>query len=688
MKYRSFNEELLIATALLINVFNDIIIDRRKHGLKRDFSKPISLKEVAQQKIEIPCILGERSSILRSLENEPGRYKLPLIILSNKNIKTDSVRMVDLHNDVFYQQDSQFFDLDPEDPLYKPQQLGKRRAQPIIMDFDMTIITKYKEDLDQIISNWAVFFRPDVYVKWWSPRRPGETINSEILWNQSIGFELPIEYQPTNVFTYKGSTSFSFKTWLFPGMYTVENKIDPDSEAVIKKFKFFPNRGSWYDDEDIASGEKDENYESDAWYFGEVEVTPEPENNNEIIEPISDNNDYDREDLYDLYPYQYTDLGQMGFWGVDSNQKFHNVGTDSEGIKSGLYAVNNVFAHNYPEISGDPVLSKTKYNTLIGDIFSNYDKYLINRWNNYQNYLMMDQINGSGGNGYLKNVYFKGGFKEEDIMSNPPSGDFLYHHFAKTYVKNKNTLYEKVVSAEFGDSFINEMKLNLNYNIESKNLTLSASFNDNNINVNALSVFNSEKGIYQRFKMDSITTVKENVIRFNFERELNNTFELLSEKSKTQTKNVILYNSLIPGNEIQFEMESPEFKDRSLKILNILQAHKKSIELNELENNVFEMVFNNSKIGTILRSKGLLDLPFRKFSLISQSYLNGCYYQILVNKYVYLILKLSGSSFDNADVYDFGILAPIRFNIYHAPIFEIAIPESKMLLGFSINVEI
>ena len=106
MKYRSFNEELLIATALLINIFNDIIIDRRKHGLKRDLSKPISLKEVAQQKIEIPCILGDRSIILRSLENEPGRYKLPLIILSNKNIKTDTLRMVDLHNDVFYQQDS------------------------------------------------------------------------------------------------------------------------------------------------------------------------------------------------------------------------------------------------------------------------------------------------------------------------------------------------------------------------------------------------------------------------------------------------------------------------------------------------------------------------------------------------------------------------------------------------------
>ena len=697
MRYRSFNEELLIATALLINVFNDIIIDRRKHGLKRDFSKAISLKEVAQQKIEIPCILGDRSSILRSLENEQGKYKLPLIILSNKSIKTDTLRMVDLHSDVFYQQDSQFNELDPENPLYKPQQLGKRRAQPIVMDFDMTIITKYKEDLDQIISNWAVFFRPDIYVKWWSPRRPNETINSEILWNQNIGFELPIEYNPTNVFSYKGTTSFSFKTWLFPGMYSVENKIDPDSEAIIKKFKFYPNRGSWYDDEDLEAGEKDSNDNDGAWYFGEVEVNDDSQSNNEnsetqngennIYDAIDESDEYDKEDLYKLKPYDVKDLGQMGFWGVSTGQEFYNSGDDVEGLTGGLYAVNNVFAHNYPAISGDPVLSKMKYNTLVGDIFSNYDKHLIMKWNDYQNFLSMDMIQDGEGNAFLKNVYFKGGFAEDDIMAAPPSGDFLYKHFSKTYIKNKNTSSERLVSAKFGDSFIDKMSMHLDYNIDSKNLTLSATFNDNNIDVKMLSVSNSEKGIHQQFYMDSITKTKSKMIRFNFEREIDKNFDIVSSKSKTQTKNVILYNSLIPGKEIEFEMEAPEFKDRSLKILNILNAHKKSLELNELNDNVYEMAFNNSKIGAILRSKGLLELPFRQLVLVSQSFVNGNYYQILMNRYVYMILKLSGTSFDNADIYDFGIHAPLKFNIYHAPVFEISIPESKMLLGFAIDME-
>jgi hypothetical protein len=127
MKYRSYNSEILIATTLLVNVFNDIIIDRRKHGLKRDFSKPVSLNDIVQQEIEIPCVLGDRSVILKSLENEQGRYKLPIIILQNKSIKTDTSRMVDLHNDVFYQVDEQFSKLETSHHLYKPQQLSKKR---------------------------------------------------------------------------------------------------------------------------------------------------------------------------------------------------------------------------------------------------------------------------------------------------------------------------------------------------------------------------------------------------------------------------------------------------------------------------------------------------------------------------------------------------------------------------------
>lgn len=128
MKFRSYNSELLISQALITNVFNDIIIDRRAHGVNRgDYSTPIDLSTIVQKKIEVPCIVGDRDIILRSLENESGALKLPLFILQIKSIKVDNNRQSDLFADVYYQVDSQFSKLSPEHHLYQPYNLSKRR---------------------------------------------------------------------------------------------------------------------------------------------------------------------------------------------------------------------------------------------------------------------------------------------------------------------------------------------------------------------------------------------------------------------------------------------------------------------------------------------------------------------------------------------------------------------------------
>lgn len=670
MKYRSFNEELLIATALLINVFNDIIIDRRKHGLNRDFSKTISLKDYAQQEIEIPCILGERSSILKSLENEGGRYKLPLIILSNKSIKTDTLRMVDLHSDVFYQQDSQFSKLDPSDPLYKPQQIGKRRAQPINMEFDMTIITKYKEDMDQIISNWMVFFKPDIYVKWWNPRRDTEEINSQILWNHNLNYELPIEYNPTNVFTYKSTTSFTFKTWLFPGINSEEHKIDPSMEKIIRKFRIFPNRGLWWSDDEIELGEKDANYNDETYMFGNIYKNEEFDDDDPLRE-------YDSDNLYTFEAIKQKQESPFAFFGINPGDKFYNDGSDIDGLNEGKYVVNNILKNN------DIRLDKT-----LSDTYTNYEKDLINIWSNYQTYLLLGPIKDSSGTAFIKNVYFKGGFPEEAAHADPPSGDLLYRRFCRVYTQNEGTDNEKIVSSEFGDSFINNMFMSLNYNIDTKNLTLSSSIDDNNYIANAIAVFNSEKGIYHNFSIKSTTKVPSQEIKINIERECDSNFDLIEESSKDQTKNVMLLNKLINGKSVEFEFQLPDFKRRSLKLINLLSVYKKSINLNEIRPGEFEIIFNDSKVGAILKEKDLYDVQFMAFSLSYQTFLKGFMYQVLINKYIYLVIKINERTPDDAEIYDFGVISPFKFTENHAPIFEITIPESKMLLGLAIDMEI
>lgn len=319
MKYRSYNSEIIIATSLIINVFNDIIIDRRKQGLNKDYSKPLSLDDIVQQKIEIPCILGDRSAILKSLENEPGRYKLPLIILQMKSLKTDTNRMADLHADVFYQKDSSFNKLNVNNDLYRPYDLSKKRGQPVIIDYDMTIITKYKEDMDQILSNWIVHFRPDIYFKWWHPKVKYEPLTSQLIWNHNIGFDSPVEYNPQNVFTYKSSTTFLFKTWLFYGMES--SFIDDTGEGIIKSFKLFPNKSSKYHQDENESNPRIDNMdELDVYIFGEI---------------IKTNN------------------AEINFWNVNFDQQFIDNTNDVEGKKNGKYVVNNVFSINDKDLSGN-----------------------------------------------------------------------------------------------------------------------------------------------------------------------------------------------------------------------------------------------------------------------------------------------------------------------------------------------
>ena len=57
MKYRSYNKEIKIANAMLRDIFNGIVIDRRdKH-------------DNVQKEIVVPCVNGTRSRILKSMEN-------------------------------------------------------------------------------------------------------------------------------------------------------------------------------------------------------------------------------------------------------------------------------------------------------------------------------------------------------------------------------------------------------------------------------------------------------------------------------------------------------------------------------------------------------------------------------------------------------------------------------------------
>ena len=641
----------------MVNVFNDIIIDRRRHGLNRDWSKPITLSDIVQKKIEVPCILGDRGIILKSLENEPGRYKMPLIILQMKGLKTDTPRMFDLHSDIFYQQDDSFSNLDYDNPMYRPKELSKMRAQPINISYDVTFITRYREDLDQIISNFSVHFRPDIYLKWWHPRNKVRALESQVLWDHSVSFDSMVDFNPQNIFTYKGTSSFTLRSWLFYGMHATDNAIDPELEPIIEKIKIFPNRTDGVDD---LGNDPDVYHDDDIWVFGDIMNTPSG------VTTVDNGN---------------KSTG-FGFWGVDEDQDF--IGTDEDQMKNGQYAVNNVFAENYPAISGDPVISKISENKNAGDFISKNDRLNNYSQNQYQMYLELDTHNKKNIVEF-KNVYFKGSFPQSAMYESIPSGDYVFQEFFKSYVGRKKA------KAEFGDCYNLHPVLNVNYDIASKDLTLWSDYEDDKIKMQGRAKFNSKTGHLYEFLLQSkpvINADPDKYVKFAFHKEYDAEMNHIKENDIVEKYNIRPISDIVASYKTMLLIEETERKNLLKKMLNFIKGYWNIIDLRENASHGYDMVIEDPRFGDNLKAKGLDQYGFRSFDLVTQAYDGGYLYQVIANRYLYIVLKSKESNPDEIDIYDIGAICPLKYASHHALIYEVLIPESRELLGLNFRISL
>lgn len=229
MRTRSYNAEIRTATAQVLDVFNDIIIDRRDSaGIKK--------------LIRVPCVYGNRSRILKSLENKNKTFKVPMVVIRKESLNRDTTRVADINNGLFFQSEGSG----------NTYNVLKNRPQPMNIDFELSIITRYEDDMDQIISNFMPMMSPDFYVAWPNPRQPGKNLKSQVVWDGSINYEWPTDISETEPYRIIATTMFTYKTWIFPGL---PESVDDDG-PLIHKINYCPN---------LLSVE-DGNYMLDRWY--------------------------------------------------------------------------------------------------------------------------------------------------------------------------------------------------------------------------------------------------------------------------------------------------------------------------------------------------------------------------------------------------------------------------------------
>ena len=595
------------------------------------------MEQIMQKEIEIPCIFGDRNVILRSLQNQNGAIKLPLYILTSKGIQVDTKRQADLHIDVFYQQDEAFSRLPQDHPLYRPYNLKKRRGLPITISYGLTMITKYKEDLDQMCTNWMVHWRPDIYVKWWHPRNKIEPLQSEILWGQSIDIQNNEDFDVTRRFKWQASTNFTFKTWIFPGLNYEEDGFAADEEEYNRTHEALIEHINVY-----ATTPQYDGVQMDEEGFpvlGDLFEQTNPQNST-----------------------------QIGMYAVPTNTELNNLDAFNTDTTDGRTPVGQ----------RDPVQKPPTQ-----DVAMVYNK--------YASYILMPPINNDIIQ--MKYVYFFGGANLSDM---PASGDILFNNFSKDFkrgerdfgdaysdqmlVNFKYTVGDKVMTI-YGrkdtDNYSSLMGSKISHDSISQRVCLQSKKADIKLDINRGLTFDQNKKQY----VFDMSDKEINYTDVNNIAVWNDIFCKRQHMHNMDSTDWQLFGNMQAKKnydwDVRFRIQTPNYINKLNGIKSLMEQTNQKLELKELSKQKYKITTTDTGFWKVINhfditQKQFQNLTTRQVIEVGQT----SKYYVLANNNIWIVIK---STEEQDELFDYGVTTLPVFDIY--PIFNVTIENHQVVYG-------
>jgi hypothetical protein len=214
VKRYTYNWEIQTLVEQFASAFNDIIIKRYEPNVK------ISESSVSQHKVSF--VYAPKQRVFSSLTNPaPGGMTLPIVSITINRISRDQQR-------VFNKIEG--FNINYNQKI-NSEQLIKKIPPPIPINIgvNMSIITKYQSDMDQIITNFVPYCDPYIIISWKIPAldksKVDYEIRTEVLWSGDINMQYPTDLQGNQPFRVVADTTFTIKGWMFKNVNDIYKKI-------------------------------------------------------------------------------------------------------------------------------------------------------------------------------------------------------------------------------------------------------------------------------------------------------------------------------------------------------------------------------------------------------------------------------------------------------------------------------
>ena len=177
----------------------------------------------ARQEIGVRYVFAPKQRIMHDIVNKAKNIELPVVAINLASVSYDTERV--------------FNKLDNFENYANANSASAiRTPTPVNLTVNMSILCRYMQDMDQIISNFVPYTDPYIILSWKEPVSDNVNnaieIRSEVLWDKNINLNTPTETTYSDKFRIIADTSFTIKGWLFRSknersspIYFIENNF-------------------------------------------------------------------------------------------------------------------------------------------------------------------------------------------------------------------------------------------------------------------------------------------------------------------------------------------------------------------------------------------------------------------------------------------------------------------------------
>jgi hypothetical protein len=204
VKSQTFHWEVRDLLTQFITAFDDIIIKRYDKN------------RVPQNNVQVRYVYAPKQRVLYDLVNLAQNITVPVVSVSIGSIARDEAR-------VFNKINGYYFSSGTSDTTGGKTSIHYNSPVPVNITINMSIMSKFQTDMDQILSNFIPYNNPYIILSWKVPLDLSsqgfaipQEIRSEVLWSGSVNLNYPTDISANEKYKIVGDTSFTIKGWLFP----------------------------------------------------------------------------------------------------------------------------------------------------------------------------------------------------------------------------------------------------------------------------------------------------------------------------------------------------------------------------------------------------------------------------------------------------------------------------------------